>query len=100
VGRVNVELFPLVVIVPVEPTLVPPVHGVDGAVSWHKVQVTVPVGGPPAELPATVAVSPQGLPTEVSVGATTVVVRPGVAGVTLRHSAGSAVPKTLSLEPW
>jgi hypothetical protein len=50
-------------------------------------------------LPATVAVSPQGLPTDVSVGATTVVVNPGVAGITLKHSAGSAVPLTLSLEP-
>ena len=90
-GKVNVELFPLGVEVPVEPMSVPPVQAVRMLVSWHKVQLTVPVGGPPTELPATVAVSPQGLPTEVSLGATTVVVKPGVAAVTLKHSAGSAV---------
>jgi hypothetical protein len=78
---------------------VPPVHGVAGALSWHNVQLTVPRGAPPAELPATVAVSPQVLPTEVALGATTVVVNPGVAGVTLKHSAGSAVPVRLSAEP-
>ena len=99
-GKVNVELFPLGVGELSEPMGVPPVHGVAGALSWHSVQLTVPLGAPPAELPATVAVSPQGLPTEVSVGATTVVVNPGVAAVTLRHSAESAVPVTLSLEPW
>jgi hypothetical protein len=100
VGRVNVESSPLVVEVPVEPALVPPVHDVAGEATLHKVQLTAPVGGPPAELPATVAVSPQGFVAEVPVGAMIVVVNPGVAGVTVRHSAGSLVPKTLSLEPW
>jgi hypothetical protein len=95
----NVESFPLGVDVAVESMSIPPVHGVEGALSWHNVQLTVPAGAPPAELPATVAVSPQALPTEVSVGATSVVVNPAAAGVTLKHSAGSAVPVTLSLEP-
>ena len=45
------------------------------------------------------AVSPQVLPTAVSSGATIVVVNPGVAGVTLKHSAESGVPEMLSLEP-
>jgi hypothetical protein len=97
---VNVESFPLDVGELSEPTLVPPVHDVAGEATWQKVQLTVPVGAPPAALPATVAVSPQGLPTEVSLGATMVVVNPGVAGATLTHSAGSAGPETLSLEPW
>jgi hypothetical protein len=99
VGRVKVESFPLVVEVVVEPMPVPPVHGVAGALSWHSVQLTVPVGGPPAELPDTVAVSPQGLPTAVSAGGRIEVVKPGVAAVTVKHSAGSAVPPVLSLEP-
>jgi hypothetical protein len=98
-GNVNVESFPLAVEVAVEPTPVPPSHGVAGVLSWHNIQVTVPVGGPPIELPATVPVSPQGLPTEVSLGGRIVVLNPGVAGVTAKHSAGSAVPVTLSLEP-
>ena len=72
---------------------------VAGAIAWHKVQLTVPVGGPPAELPATVAVSPQVLPTAVSPGATIVVDRPGVAARTATHSAESGVPEMLSLEP-
>jgi hypothetical protein len=99
-GRVNVELFPLGVEVAVEPTLLPPVHGVEGVLSWHNVQLTVPVGGPPTALPATVAVSPQELPTAVALGGRIVVMNPGVAGVTAKHSAGSAVPVRLSLEPW
>ena len=98
-GRVKVESFPLVVDVVVEPMVVPPVHDVAGATTSHKAQLTVPVGGPPDELPATVAVSPQRLPTVVSLGATTVVMNPGVAAVTAKHSAGSAAPETLSLEP-
>jgi hypothetical protein len=100
VGKVNVELFPLGVDVPVEPTLEPPVHAVGGALSSHKVQLTAPVGAPPAALPATVAVSPQGLPTALAAGATTVVVNPGVAGVTLKHSVLSTELSKLSLEPW
>jgi hypothetical protein len=99
VGNVNVESFPLGVGVPVEPIGAPPVHAVRSTLSWHNVQLTVPIGAPPVALPATVAVSPQALPTDVSLGATIVVVNPGVAGVTLKHSAGSAVPVTLSLEP-
>ena len=59
----------------------------------------MPVGGPPAGLPATVAVSPQVWPTPVAAGGRTVVVNPGNAGVTATHSAGSAVPEMLSLEP-
>jgi hypothetical protein len=98
-GRVNVASSPLVVELVLEPRALPPVHGVKGALSWHNVQLTVPVGGPPTELPATVAVSFQGLPTEVSDGGRIVVVNPGVAAVTAKHSAGSAVPVTLSLEP-
>ena len=97
-GSVNVELFPLGVEVPVEPMAVPPVHGVEGALSWHSVQLTVPRGAPPAELPTAVAVSPQVLPTAVSVGGTIVVVRPGVAAVTVKHSALEPVPEMLSLE--
>ena len=99
-GKVKIEWFPLGVDVAVEPMPVPPVHGVAGALSWHSVQLTVPVGGPPAELPTTVAVSPQGLPTAVSLGERIVVMNAGVAAVTVTHSAGSAVPVTLSLEPW
>jgi hypothetical protein len=44
--------------------------------------------------------SPQVLPTEVSPGETIVVVKPGAAAVTAKHSAGSDVPVRLSLEPW
>ena len=95
-----VESFPLGVGELSEPMAVPPVHGVEGALSSHNVQLTVPLGAPPTELPATVAVSPQVLPTEVALGGRIVVVRPGVAAVTLRHSAGSAVPEMLSSEPW
>ena len=93
------ELFPFGVDVPVEPMPVPPVQGVPGVLSWHKVQPIVPMGGPPTELPVTVAVSPQVLPTAVSSGATIVVANPGVAGVTAKHSAESGVPEMLSLEP-
>ena len=100
VGKVKVELFPLGVEVPVEPMAVPPVHGVEGALSWHSVQLTVPLGGPPTELPSAVAVSPQELPTAVALGGRIVVVKPGVAALTLRHSAGSGVPDLLSSEPW
>jgi hypothetical protein len=98
-GKVNVESFPLGVAVPVEPIGVPPVQAVGGALSWHNVQLTVPVGGPPIELPSAVAVSPQVLPTDVAAGGSMVVVSPLVTAITLRHSAGSAVPETLSLEP-
>jgi hypothetical protein len=99
VGKVKVESIPLTVEVPVDPMGVPPVHGVDGALAWHIVQLTVPVGAPPAGLPATVAVSPQVLPTAVALGTTIVVVKPGVAVLTLTHSALSGVPETLWLEP-
>ena len=87
-GNVNVELFPLVVEVPVEPMLVPPVQGVEGALSRHSVQLTVPVGGPPVALPATTAVSPQGLPTAVALGGRIVVLKPGVAATKLMVQAG------------
>jgi hypothetical protein len=97
-GRVKVESFPLRVGVLLEPMPVPPLQGVARASSWHSLQLTVPVGAPPAEFPATVAVSPQVLPTEVSLGGRMVVVKPGVAALTLKHSAESAVPETLSLE--
>jgi hypothetical protein len=83
---VKVELFPDVVDVLVEPIEVPPVQGVRSKVSWHSVQVTVPVGGPPVALPATVAVSPQVLPIAPMAGGRIVVVKPGVAGVTVKHS--------------
>jgi hypothetical protein len=98
-GKVKVELFPLGVEVLVEPMGVPPVHGVEGAVAGHSVQLTVPVGGPPTVLPTAVAVSPQVLPTEVSLGGAMVVVNPGVAAVTLKHSALSGRPEMLSSEP-
>jgi hypothetical protein len=98
-GRVKIELSPLVVDVEVEPMVLPSVHGVDGALSWHSVQLIVPVGGPPAELPIAVAVSPQVLATAVSAGGWIVVMRPLVAAVTTKHSALEAVPATLSLEP-
>jgi hypothetical protein len=99
-GKLKVELFPLGVGELSEPMVGPPVQAVGGAVSWHKVQVTVPTGGPPAELPVTVAVSPQVLPTAVALGGRIVVVKPGVAVVTLKHSAVEAVPAMLSLELW
>jgi hypothetical protein len=99
-GKMKVESFPVGVGVLVEPIGVPPLQGVAGADSWHSAQLTVPVGGPPAGFPATVAVSPQVLPTEVSLGGRMVVVNPGVAALTLKHSAESAVPETLSLDPW
>jgi hypothetical protein len=98
-GKVKVELSPLGVGALSEPIGVPPVQGVEGALSWHSVQLTVPDGAPPAALPATVAVSPQVLPTVLSLGATIVVVRPGVATLTLKHSALEGVPEMLSLEP-
>jgi hypothetical protein len=98
-GSVKVELAPLVVDEVVEPMSVPPVHVVAGATAWHRVQLTRPVGGPPTELPATVAVSPQVLPTVVAAGGRTVVVKLGVATVRLKHSAVETVPDVLSLEP-
>jgi hypothetical protein len=85
-GKVKVESFPLVVGKLSEPMLLPPVQGLRSTISWHSVQLTVPVGGPPAELPAAVAVSPQALPSAVSAGGRIVVVRPGAAGVTVKHS--------------
>jgi hypothetical protein len=98
-GKEKVELFPLGVEIPVEPMGVPPVQAVGAALSWHSVQLIVPVGGPPIELPRAVAVSPQVLPTEVALGGRIVVVSPLVTAMALRHSARSAVPVTLSLEP-
>jgi hypothetical protein len=98
-GRLNVESSPLVFGELSEPIGDPPEQGVKGAGSWHSVQLTVPVGGPPAELPTTVAVSPQVLPTDVAVGGTIVVMKPGGAAVTLKHSALEAVPAMLSVEP-
>jgi hypothetical protein len=86
VGRVKVELSPVVVDVVVEPTVVPPLHVVAGGVAWQRVQATKPVGGPPIELPVTVAVSPQEFPTAVSGGGRIVVVKSGSAGVTVKHS--------------
>jgi hypothetical protein len=100
VDRVNVASVPLAVGELSEPMALPPVHDVAGATTRHKVQLTVPAGGPPDELPATVAVSPQVLPTALLAGGRIVVVKPGVAAVTAKHSAGSAVPERLSLEPW
>jgi hypothetical protein len=98
-GKVKVEVFPLNIGELSVPMPVPPVHGVPGVVSGHSVQLTAPLGAPPAELPTTVAVSPQALPTAVPLGGRTVVVNPGVAGVTVKHSAGAAVPEMLSSEP-
>ena len=88
-GRVKVETSPIEVGVLTVPTGVPPVHGVDGSVSWHKVKATDPVGAPPAALPVTVAVSFHELPTVVSIGVITVVVSVGVVvvgGQTVKHS--------------
>ena len=98
-GKVKVESLPLVVGAIVEPMAVPPVQVVAGAIAWQSVQLTVPPGGPPTELPTTVAVSPQMLPTAVSSGATIVVVRPGVAALTATHWRELGVPEMLSLEP-
>jgi hypothetical protein len=97
---VKVEPSPLGVDVLVEPMGVPPVQEARARVSWHTVQLTVPVGAPPIELPTTVAVSPHVLPTAVSAGGTIVVVKPGAAAPTLKHSALETVPPMLSLEPW
>jgi hypothetical protein len=83
---VKVELSPLAVDAVVESTVVPPVHVVAGGVTWQRSHATEPVGGPPVELPVIVAVSPQELPSAVPVGGTTVVVKPGTAGVTVKHS--------------
>jgi hypothetical protein len=96
---VKVESSPLVVGELSEPTAVPPVQGARARVSRHSVQLTMPVGGPPSALPATVAVSPQVLPTEVTPGGRIVVVRMLVAALTLKHSALSGVPAMLSLDP-
>jgi hypothetical protein len=85
-GRVKVELFPLEVGVLFEPTAVPPVQGVAGALSWHRVQLTAPVGGPPVALPATVAVSPHVPPMAELAGGRIAVVKPGAAGATVKHS--------------
>jgi hypothetical protein len=96
---VKIDSFALVLGKLSEPMMGPLVQGVEGVVSRHSVQLTVPVGGPPTELPATVAVSPQVLPTALSLGGTIDVVKPGVAAVTPKHSALEGVPETLSLEP-
>jgi len=75
---------------PAKPPPEVPVHGVPGVVSLHQVQATEPVGAPPVEFPVTVAESLQLLPTEVAGGipggALIEVVKPGVAGVTVKHS--------------
>ena len=84
---------------PAEPPPPVPVHGVDGADSLHQVQVTVPAGGPPSELPVTVAESVHVLPTEVAPGVLIAVVKSGVAGLTVTHSFWSTVPVWLSVEP-
>jgi hypothetical protein len=81
-----------------EPMGVPPVQGVEGALSLHSVQLIVPVGGPPTALPESVAVSPQVLPTVVTLGGRIAVVRMLVAALTLKHSTLSGVPAMLSLE--
>jgi hypothetical protein len=91
VGKVKIELFPIAVDVLVEPTGLPPVQGVEGGDAWHSVQLTVPVGGPPTELPSAVAVSRQGLPTAGSLGGTTAVMSPLVTAMTRKHSAVSTV---------
>jgi hypothetical protein len=54
---VKVETSPSDVGVVTVPTGVPPLHGVDGSVSLHKVKATDPVGAPAAALPITVVVS-------------------------------------------
>jgi hypothetical protein len=85
----KVELSPVIDGVldePAEPPPAVPVHGVPGVLSLHQLQLTVPDGGPPVELPDTVAESVHELPTDVSVGGLIVVVKPGVAGVTVKHS--------------
>jgi hypothetical protein len=98
-GKVKVESSPLGVGALSEPIGVPPVQGMEGALSWHSVQLTVPVGAPPAVLPVTVAESPHVLPTVVPLGGTIVVVNPGVATLTLKHSSLEGVPEMLSLDP-
>ncbi len=76
----NVETSPTDVGVVTVPTAVPPVQGVEGCVSLHKVKATEPEGAPPVVVPVTVAVSFHELPTVVFIGAMTVVVSVGVTG--------------------
>ena len=88
-GRLNVETSPTDVGVVTVPTGIPPVQGVEGSVSVHKVKATDPVGAPPVGLPVTVAVSFHEFPTVVFIGAITVVTSVGVAtwaGQTVKHS--------------
>ena len=87
----KVELFPLGVDEVVEPMAVPPVQGVGGALSWHRVQLTVPVGGPPVALPATVAVSPHVPPMAELAG--------GRIAVVLEQSWKLTVPVTVPFDP-
>ncbi len=85
----NVETSPTDVGVVTVPTAVPPVQGVEGCVSLHKVKATEPEGAPPVVVPVTVAVSFHELPTVVFIGAMTVVVSVGVVtctGHTVKHS--------------
>ena len=81
-GRLNVETSPTDVGVVTVPTGIPPVQGVEGSVSVHKVKATDPVGAPPVGLPVTVAVSFHEFPTVVFIGAITVVTSVGVTGQT------------------
>ncbi len=88
-GKLNVETSPTDVGVVTVPTGIPPVQGVEGSVSVHKVKATDPVGAPPVGVPVTVAVSFHEFPTVVFVGAITVVTSVGVTawpGQTVKHS--------------
>ena len=88
-GRAKVETSPTEVGTVTVPTGVPPLQGVEGLVSAHKVKATDPVGAPPVAVPVTVAVSFHEFPTVVCIGAITVVVRVGVTvwtGQTVKHS--------------
>jgi hypothetical protein len=85
----KVELSPLtlgVLEVPAVPPPLVPVHEVFGETTSHQVKATEPLGAPPVELPVTVAESVHVLPTEFDEGGVTEVVKPGLAGVTLKHS--------------
>jgi hypothetical protein len=69
-----------------DPTAVPPVHGVPTVVSLQIKKLTVPVGAV-LLTPVTVAESDVDPPRAKPLGLEGVVVNPGVAGVTVKHSA-------------
>jgi hypothetical protein len=68
-----------------DPTAVPPVQGVPTVVSLQAEKVTVPVGALPVT-PVRVAESDVDDPRTIPFGAAGVVMKPGVALVTVKHS--------------